>query len=388
MEEFLQCASKLEAWCREQALPFWAGHVLDPNGGAYEQLLATGEPDLTCHRRVRVQARLAYVYAHATDLGWYEGAEVSNHAWDYVMSKGLQGGGFIPGSGFKGCAHLLHNDGRLKDGMRDTYAQAFLILAGAWRYRAFQDGASKRVATDTITFLDTIKADNGGWLEGVPASLPRRQNPHMHLFEALMALYDATQEEEFLVRAGDIYQLFVNVFFDESKGVVREFFDQNWKAQNNDGGPIEPGHMFEWVWLLRNYQAMSGVDVDQYADVLYAKAKEYGYSETTGLIRDKVDLRNRHQPPTYRTWPQTEFIKAGIAQARMGRLDALPDVTAAIANLLDKYFDVPAPGGWVDCLDANGKPKNTLMPTSTFYHIISTAAEASAFAKIGAKENH
>jgi len=121
---------------------------------------------------------------------------------------------------------------------------------------------------------------------------------------------------------------------------------------------------------------------------LYAKAKEYGYSETTGLIRDEVDLRNRHKPPTYRTWPQTEFIKAGIAQARMGRLDALPDVSEAIKNLLDKYFDVPARGGWVDCLGVDGTPIDTHMPTSTFYHIISAAAEASAFANTGTKENH
>jgi len=386
MTEFIQCASRLEAWCREQALPFWAKHVLDPNGGAYEQLLATGAPDLTCHRRVRVQARLAYVYAHATALGWYDGEAVSNHVWDYVMSNGLQGGGFIPGDGFKGCAHLLHNDGRLKDGMRDTYAQTFLILAGAWRYRAFEDVASRRAATDTVAFLDTLKADNGGWLEGVPAALPRRQNPHMHLFEALMALYETTQEDEFLVRADDVFELFVTVFFDADKGILREFFNQDWTMQNNGGGPLEPGHMFEWVWLLRNYQDMTGVDVDQYADVLYAKAKEYGYSEKLGLIRDTVDLGNRHhlnrqEPATYRTWPQTEFIKAGIAQARRGRLDLLPDVTAAIENLLGKYFDVPAPGGWVDCLDANGKPQNTLMPTSTFYHIISAAAEVSAFAR-------
>jgi len=380
MREFIQCAERLETWCREQALPFWAKHVLDSKGGAHEQLLATGAPDYDCHRRVRVQARLAYVYAHATHLGWYAGEEVSNHAWNYVMTNGLQGGGFIPGSGFKGCAHLLHSDGRLKDGKRDTYAQSFLILAGVWRYQAFQDSASKHVAFDTLKFLDTLKADNGGWLEGIPATFPRRQNPHMHLFEALMALYQATEEDKFLVRAGEIFQLFIAVFFDERRGILLEFFNQDWAVANDDGGPIEPGHMFEWVWLLRQYEALSGVDVGQYADVLYAKALEYGYCENTGLIRDCVDLNAQQKPASFRTWPQTEFIKAGIAQARAGQLNALPGVSATIKKMFEMYFDVPSIGGWVDCLDASGKPKDTLMPTSTFYHIISAAAEVSAFA--------
>jgi mannose-6-phosphate isomerase len=196
-----------------------------------------------------------------------------------------------------------------------------------------------------------------------------------------MALYSATKENVFLARATDIFKLFETVFFDVENGVLREFFNQDWSAGKNNGGPIEPGHMFEWVWLLRNYQVLSGVGVNHYADVLYAKAMEYGYCKDTGLICDSVDLKKPNKTPTFRTWPQTEFIKASIAQARAGKRGMLSNVSAAIDNMFNMYFDVPSDGGWVDCLDANGQPKDTLMPTSTFYHIISAAAETSDLAQ-------
>ena len=45
-----------------------------------------------------------------------------------------------------------------------------------------------------------LGADNGGYYEGHPLGDPRnalrRQNPHMHLFESFMALYDATGHEK------------------------------------------------------------------------------------------------------------------------------------------------------------------------------------------------
>ena len=155
---------------------------------------------------------------------------------------------------FNGCAHLLNPDGSLHDGLRDTYAQAFIILAGAWRYKAFNDHNALRVAEQTLTFLDSyVKADNGGWLEGLPAASPRRQNPHMHMFEALLALYDATQNQEYIGRATEIYSLFKSKFIDSHTDFLLEYFDNDWNPVNG-GGPIEPGHMMEWCWLLREYE--------------------------------------------------------------------------------------------------------------------------------------
>ena len=44
--------------------------------------------------------------------------------------------------------------------------------------------------------------------------LPRRQNPHMHLLEALLALHVATGEKNWLRRAGALVDLFKRRFVD------------------------------------------------------------------------------------------------------------------------------------------------------------------------------
>jgi len=381
MSNFLQAADRLEHWCREQALPLWADRACDPKGGFYEHLFLDGTPDYEHSRRVRVQARLAYVYAHAHALGWYDDdGKAADHAWNYLTTKGLQGGDFIPGDGFKGCAHLLNADGSLMDGMRDTYAQAFVILAGAYRYAAFDDKSALETVKNTIWFLENhLKAENGGYIEGLPPSLPRRQNPHMHLFEAFMAAYEATEDNQYLQKADEVYVLFENSFFKKQNSILLEFFEQNWSPLK-DGGPLEPGHMMEWVWLLRKYEALTGTDVSIHTDALFGKALEIGLNENVGVLCDAVKVDGSPVIPTSRSWPQTEYLKACIAQARVG-VEGMEDIAANIINIMfDRYLNVPIAGGWADSIDTDGNHISGVMSSSSFYHWLCAAAEASTYA--------
>ena len=54
---------------------------------------------------------------------------------------------------------------------------------------------------------------------------PRRQNPHMHLFEALLNLWMNTRDPRYLERAGEIFDLFARRFFEPKAGVLLEYFD-------------------------------------------------------------------------------------------------------------------------------------------------------------------
>ena len=85
--QFLVASDKLTAWCK-MALKFWAETAKDPRGGYAEHLHMDGQADFDHVRRVRVQSRQAYVYAHAADLGWYHGSkEASDQAWDFVVGR-------------------------------------------------------------------------------------------------------------------------------------------------------------------------------------------------------------------------------------------------------------------------------------------------------------
>jgi mannose/cellobiose epimerase-like protein (N-acyl-D-glucosamine 2-epimerase family) len=125
--------------------------------------------------------------------------------------------------GQPGFVHILAPDGTVLNPLRDTYDHAFVLLALASVYTLDRDAQIRAEIDSLTTFLDTkLCSPHGGFLEGWPASMPRRQNPHMHLFEAFIAAFDATRDAAFQNRAGDLFALFVTNFYDKQKHVLVE----------------------------------------------------------------------------------------------------------------------------------------------------------------------
>jgi len=359
-------------WARAHALPLWAEQGWDAaRGGFYERLFMDGRPDETAPRRARVQARQIYVYACADVLGWHDGAALASKALDVLVERAWRAGGR------PGWAHLLSPEGEVIDPRRDAYDHAFFLFGLAWHHRATGDAQSLSLARETIDFLDEALGAERGYLESDPPVLPRRQNPHMHLLEAFLALYEATGDKDFLARAGRMKQLFDEVFFDAGKGALREFFTADWAPADGPAGRIvEPGHHMEWVWLLSRYDAASGENNQATGARLYDFALEHGSDARTGFLVDEIDVDGAMMRASRRSWPQTELIKAAAAMHEAGRAGARETGEAALGALLDTYLDVDPKGGWIDQYDENGQPVSTTMPASTFYHLFCAMAEA------------
>ena len=57
----------------------------------------------------------------------------------------------------------------------------------------------------------------------------------------------------------EIAHLCMNQFIDQETGVLREFFDSGWQPMRGDlGKVVEPGHLFEWAWLLVRWSNLRG----------------------------------------------------------------------------------------------------------------------------------
>jgi N-acylglucosamine 2-epimerase (GlcNAc 2-epimerase) len=64
-----------------------------------------------------------------------------------------------------------------------------------------------------------------------------------------------------MARAAACVELFDRALADGATGTVRELFDADWRSIQPAGrNSVEPGHQMEWVWLLREWQRLSGVD--------------------------------------------------------------------------------------------------------------------------------
>jgi mannose-6-phosphate isomerase len=368
--EYQDIVNFLKSLMIEHSLPLWSGEGWDPvAGGFIEKLDIEGRADRAAPRRVRVQARQIYSFAKAAQMGWYpEGREIAIKGLDYLLVKAKSP------DGRPGFIHLLGWDGSTLNATRDTYDHAFVLLALSTVYQLSKDAQVRDEIESLLAFIDRdLRSPHGGFLEGIPATMPRRQNPQMHMFEALIATFDATGDSVFQNRAAELYALFVANLYDPQRGVLGEYFEEDWSKI--EPVSVEPGHQAEWVWLLRGFERITGCPTARHRSQLLASALRYR-DDVTGCLFDEGDAGGNVRKFTRRCWPQTEIAKAWIAQAEIGEQGAADEAREALARLYRHYLRHPVLGGWYDQFDRDGRSVVDFIPASSFYHVLCAIAEA------------
>src|SRR5262249_53510200 len=150
-----------------------------------------------------------------------------------------------------------------------------------------KDEKARKLAHETLDFVQRkMAAPGGGFWQWLPPTGPRLQNPHMHLIEASLSLFEATGEERFLDQARQIAALFNRLLFNGH--TLGERFTQGWRRiEGEEGRVLEPGHHFEWTWILSLYQRHTGEDVVSPARALTAFG-EQGVSQKTQMVMDAI----------------------------------------------------------------------------------------------------
>lgn len=372
------------SWIRDTALPFWAEHGFDAEYGRFrERLDGSARPQPVPHRAM-VQARQIFVFAHAAEQGWIErGGDMAEHA----MTSLLRDFAWTQDEETSFAFSIDPASAAILSPVRDAYAHAFLLFSIAALYRLNRDGRLLELADRIINFVERRLTDpaHGGLFDALPAPPEKRQNPHMHLLEAYLFLERAAPARGYLERAGKLVGLFRRHFLHE--GLLLEYFDQDWAVAER--AIWEPGHHFEWVWLLGEYSALAGEDMAAEMNALHEVAMRHGLT-TEGLVVDELSTAGTVLKPSSRVWPHTEAIKAAATRhvAGDGSARAFADMMAAA--LMRDFLDRPFAGGWIDHLDPSGAPLVDYVPASTLYHLVLAAsvaardfAAAPALAKTG-----
>ncbi|MFT4116913.1 AGE family epimerase/isomerase [Bradyrhizobium sp.] len=368
--ETADVVARLKLRMIEEALPLWSGPGWDSAAGGFvDRLGLDGTADTTAPRRVFVQARQIWCYAKAAQMGWYpDGRAVALKGLEHLLARAK-----AP-DGRPGYVHRLTPEGAVLDARRDAYDHAFILFALAAVYSLDQDAQVRAEIDALLAFLDgSLRSPHGGVHECLPVSLPRRQNPHMHLFEAMIACFDATRDLSFQNRAGEFFALFLANLYDKQKRILTEYFEEDWSKI--EPVSVEPGHQAEWVWLLKGFERITGCPTGQRRAELLATALRYR-DEATGCLVDEGDAEGNVRRGTRRLWPQTEMAKAWIAQAESGEAGAADEARAALARLERHYLSHPVRGGWYDQFDRDGKSLVDTIPASSFYHVLCAVTEA------------
>ena len=366
---------RLCAWLLDSAYPLWSTSGVDPAGGFFERLGQDGKP-LADRRRSRVTPRQAYCFAMGPSLGWRgDAAGLVKHGLDFWFARFQRADGLF--------RTLINADGSIADDRALTYDQAFGLLAfnlgatlGDWR------AMRERQAQELLqAILKLTKRASGGFENGVPTSLPLESNPHMHLFEAALAGCEVSSEPSVWKALADEIGEFALAHFFDSQGLLHEFFDENWTfAPGVAGRVVEPGHQYEWAWLLLRWAG------DKHTKARAAALKLIEVTEAH-CLRDGLALQQvlddfSPHDPSARLWPQTERLKAGALAARLTGEEKYVAMAASAADAVQRYLATPVAGLWYDRIDAEGNIVEEPAPASTFYHLVVAVAEIAALARV------
>lgn len=188
----------------------------------------------------------------------------------------------------------------------------------------------------------------------------------MHLLEAYLALYRNTREKRFLDLADPIISLFEATFLDPKNGYIIEYFEDDWTPISPfEGRLFEPGHAYEWIYLLKEYGASRGVNYNDICRRLFRDANAH-CEKTFGFAPDYVTADGAFSK-RFRLWPQTERLRA-MAHPVI----AAPEEAAAFAQtILRTYLQTKPYGIWRDSWTRDDGFTIEAAPASTFYHLAS-----------------
>jgi mannose-1-phosphate guanylyltransferase/mannose-6-phosphate isomerase len=362
-------ASRLKAWLFEKALPLWwclgADHL---RGGFHERLgqdLVSGPVD----RRVLVQARQIHVFATAGLMGWAgPWTSAVDHGLDYLARYGRRPDGLY--------RRAVDAGGAPADDLARLYDQAFVLLALATSAKAMP-GRREALEREAVSLAGAVQRTfacaGGGW-RADEASMKYEADPIMHLFEAMLAWSEVSDAAAWAGWAGDIAAHFLTRMVDTEHGRIVEEFDEHWAPfPGREGHRLEPGHHFEWAWLMERWSRRVGeAGPGEVARALYASG-ERGVDPRTGLVFDALADDFTLLETTSRLWPQTERVKAALLLAPADDRQAASRhrrAASAAAAAMWSYFDTPVEGLWRDAPRGAGAPENDPASASSFYHII------------------
>jgi mannose/cellobiose epimerase-like protein (N-acyl-D-glucosamine 2-epimerase family)/glycosyltransferase involved in cell wall biosynthesis len=381
MNDMVTEAAALRRWLFQEALPLWWAVGADRDrGGFYEAINVDGTPVARPHR-ARSITRVAFSYCEAGRLGW-DGPwrEAAQHALDYFRKHFMTADATV--------ASVVDLDGRPRDAPFDLYDQAFALLAYASGHRAFGEAAGWRAQAVALrTALEQHYAHPlGGFLEDRAGRLPQRANPHMHLLEAALAWIAVDDDLAWRRMADGITALCLGKFIDPASGALREFFAADWSpAPGVEGRICEPGHHYEWAFLLARWAKLTGRKKPEAVSALLAFADLHGLDSERGVTINAVLIDGSIHDPVARLWAQAERIRAYLADRRSDN-----DVAMAVRGLR-RFFVTPQSltnwthGVWYDQLADGGVFVLEPARATSLYHIVGAVAELSAAIRGDAK---
>jgi mannose/cellobiose epimerase-like protein (N-acyl-D-glucosamine 2-epimerase family) len=351
-------------WLRDAVYPLWSQNGIDPVSGGFVEALDQNGAALAWARRARVQPRQVYAFAQARRLGWHgEVAGIIERGMSYFVRHYRRPDGLF--------LTLAGADGGVQDGRALLYDQAFVLLGYAAAATAL--GARERweaAALELRLIIDRqLRADDGAY-RSEEGAVGYESNPHMHLLEAYLAWADISDEPGWMEGVRRLVEVALNRLIRKDSGAIGEFYSAAWQPMAGaSGSSIEPGHQFEWAWLLLRAARLLSQPLREPALQLIAIGERYGVRD--GFVINALREDMSAYDAGARLWPQCERLKATLLAAVLTGEQPYWISAQEAANNLCAYLQTPIPGLWFDERSPAGEIRDGAAPASTLYHLVS-----------------
>ncbi len=341
---------------RQVIVPLWQG----PGWNAelalpYEALSPEHRPLPPQRYRAMACARQLYVFSSLIgDPAFPAAAERAADLFRSLQSRfhDAEHGGWF---------YSIDPQGAPLDTRKDLYTHAFIIFACAHYWARVREPIVESALNAALQVVNERFSDGQGLYE---ASLDQNwsslnsgplQNPLMHLAEAFLATLsvrdDAAVQGALLALADGMQLRFIepvhNVMLEKPRGAV-----DNW---------FEPGHQFEWLYLLESSPLLRHSALHASLDRAFDFAEQVGVNPQSGAVCGMLAPDGTLRDGTQRIWAQAEYLRALTL-----RSDNVPRLQRQLLALQHQFLHA---GGWYECRDGEGNVSREDMPSTTPYHL-------------------
>ena len=262
-----------------------------------------------------------------------------------------------------GWFYSVDAQGAPLDQRKDLYTHAFILFACAHYWDKVREPLVESVLNAALEVVSQRFATGDGLYE---ATLERDwscldsgplQNPLMHLAEAFLATLSVREDLAVQQALVELCTAMQKRFIDPQHGVLME------KPLDAVDNWFEPGHQFEWYFLLESSELLRGSKLHDSLERAFTFTEQLGVEQQTGAVRAMLDLGpdGGSRDATQRIWAQAEYLRA---------LTLRPHSEAVVLRQLQalKQHSLHA-HGWYECRDEHGEVSRRDMPSTTPYHL-------------------
>lgn len=363
-KEFWMDTDVHQAWLRNEArrqLSFFR-KCLRPQGGFY-QLDATGRPLPNDEQELFATTRMVHSYSLGALHGFDECEDVVDHGMNFLLNyhHDQQFGGFV----------WSLRDNEIHDGKKLAYGHAFVLLAASSAKQAGHPDADTLLETITEVLLERFWNEDRGVFadeanrDWTPFSTYRGFNANMHSTEALLAAFEATQEELYLEMAGRILDFFVHKVATSNNHRVPEHYNADWSVDRNYAGDpmfrpagTTPGHSLELARLLLQHWDLTGrsnSSIPRIARNLVNRAVADAWDTENGGFYYTLNLEGAPDVRSRYWWPVTEAIGVFAVLIKLDREQSDELWYRRMWQFADEFFIDHVQGGWYPEIDNLGR---------------------------------